>query len=654
MISATLCMSLLVIVPARMDTVPNAPSPDALVYIPDEEEIAAGGGGTEYLNDLEWRSEHPFDLNRVSLDELLSLPGVSPSDAAALLAFRNVHRRFRYVQELQLVPDVGEHLFLSLGPYVQVPLRPRRSPAGSSLRLRSTRNEPGTENAPGPPYSGYARIIVSPGEGWEAAVMAEKDPGEPLRQGFAGGYIRGRFGDLEVTAGDFGVETGQGLVLWTGYFAGRTIGTPTRPGRLPRGVIPHRSTDEVRFFRGCALTWSDSVEEPSVSVTIFSSRRSLPASVDWTGSVTSLVESGTFSTDLAIAKAGAVNEIVAGARAMISPLSGVRVGGTAFLSRYDKPVRHEDPLRAHVRGWSAAGLDARYDAGLFRGFGEVARCCGGWAAIAGMSLDIGRDTDLLFLWRRYTAEFDNPHGAAFGEGGDARNETGGYAGLAWRAMKGLNIRAYADLFHRMTPTLTDPFPTDGSEGAVAVELTIRPAAVLTLDIRSRTSGSSARMIGDGGWEVDAPVRETRRQWRCSLRQNLGRRGSYRIRLAFVRAGDAQGNAHDGLVVGQEAFLRTSFGLALAAGVSLFVTDGYAARLYDLEGSLPGATFLSTLYGRGKRWFVNLSFTLSRGVTVRCAVSATENGPQLGTTAAPYDIPPSRSWRGGIQCDVALE
>ncbi len=60
------------------------------------------------------------DLNRASLAELETLPGIGPSRAQAILAYRDRHGPFRDVAELVRVPGVGPHTLSRLAGRVAV------------------------------------------------------------------------------------------------------------------------------------------------------------------------------------------------------------------------------------------------------------------------------------------------------------------------------------------------------------------------------------------------------------------------------------------------------------------------------------------------------------------------------------------------------
>ena len=81
----------------------------------------AGSGGTGGSGTAkDGAAGAPVDLNRASVDQLDTLPGVGPVTAQKILDWREQHGRFSRVDELQEVDGIGPKSYARLVPLVRV------------------------------------------------------------------------------------------------------------------------------------------------------------------------------------------------------------------------------------------------------------------------------------------------------------------------------------------------------------------------------------------------------------------------------------------------------------------------------------------------------------------------------------------------------
>jgi competence protein ComEA len=59
-------------------------------------------------------------LNAATVEELDTLPGIGPSKAALIVAYRKEHGAFATLEELQLVKGIGEKTFEKLAPLMEL------------------------------------------------------------------------------------------------------------------------------------------------------------------------------------------------------------------------------------------------------------------------------------------------------------------------------------------------------------------------------------------------------------------------------------------------------------------------------------------------------------------------------------------------------
>ena len=70
---------------------------------------------------VETAQTEPMDLNRATVADLVTLPGIGPTKAAAIVAFRDSAGPFRQFEDLRRVPGISAALLKRLAGHVVVP-----------------------------------------------------------------------------------------------------------------------------------------------------------------------------------------------------------------------------------------------------------------------------------------------------------------------------------------------------------------------------------------------------------------------------------------------------------------------------------------------------------------------------------------------------
>jgi hypothetical protein len=140
-------------------SLPDSTALDSSRVLPDLailEELLGESGGDELADELDWRSEHPLDLNRASVHRLLAIPGMCEEDAEAITSYRKQNRGFHSVAQLETIPGGSARLYRLLSPYVSL-----REAGRPLLTLRSRalfRRRTGSSGAPRPRGSGSRSV----------------------------------------------------------------------------------------------------------------------------------------------------------------------------------------------------------------------------------------------------------------------------------------------------------------------------------------------------------------------------------------------------------------------------------------------------------------------------------------------------------------
>jgi competence protein ComEA len=63
---------------------------------------------------------HPLNINTATVSELDLLPGIGSAKAGAMITYREQNGLFSKVEDIMLVPGIGEGLFLQIKPFITV------------------------------------------------------------------------------------------------------------------------------------------------------------------------------------------------------------------------------------------------------------------------------------------------------------------------------------------------------------------------------------------------------------------------------------------------------------------------------------------------------------------------------------------------------
>ena len=609
-------------------------------------------GGSAYMDQLLWLQENPYDLNQITFGELLSLPGVTEADAHAIMAFRKEHGRFRTMSQVAAIDGGCRRLMEAIAPYVAV--GNGRKNGLLSFRARVERDNPSDDSFVGSPLHSTSRISFSRKSECEVGALFEKDAGEPTRAAYESGYVLARnvVPDVDVIAGDFSLEAGEGLLLWSGKTITKAQMSVRSPAKQTSGLKPHRSAGELNFLRGGGISFAGVRGRERWCALLFYSRRSLPATVQGDGSVSALVQDGSATDSASIARRNALEEELVGARVVYTHAEEMTLGVTAIRGCYDHPIRRSDPLRFAGSRYVIAGMDMRCAPGIFVVFAEGTVMTGGsHAVVTGTLIHAGPACTFAAVFRNYSPGFDNPRGAGFGDNAETRNERGTYFGGVWDATSSLRVSAYFDQYRHPAPSENTPIPVAGDEAVI--DFHHEPATGISLDGRFSVARSGTCIKGEDAWgrEIRQEARCERCRWKGGAGFRIGRHVSLSPQIECDHVTSPPSVDEWGFLLRHTIRVDAGRIFSVEGRMTIFGTGSYASRVYDVENDLSGLFAPHPLEGKGDRWYLvaRIAPVVWCSVGVKYAVTEKEAGISAG--ARPRDLPRTRIDHVGIQIDV---
>ncbi|HET6271454.1 MAG TPA: helix-hairpin-helix domain-containing protein [Bacteroidota bacterium] len=613
----------------------------------------------ESIDNLQWRQEHPFDLNTVTAEELESVPGVTPAEALAVVRFRLRVKRFTSIAQLKVMEDIGESLFQKLAAYIKTKEAMQDDPRiGLDLRSRASRDLQPRRGFLDGSYAGSSlkshNRATFTSRDVQVGGLFEKDAGEKASTGFLSWYIRMNdvFIFSQLIAGDYVVEAGQGLVLWraSAFGKGTEISIARKSGL---GAVPYRSSDEFNFLRGIAGSSVIPLGRGEVTATVFLSRRSLDGSVDPEGRLTSLYESGLFRTESERQRRQVAREDMVGGRVRYASPEGWNLGSTFYHSTFNKAIVSDRPFDFAGTSADVVGIDGCFQIERLSLFAEAARSGERASAVlVGGLIALTPSATAVLVYRDYSPRFNNLHAQGFGETDNTKNERGLYLGLRFRPMPWLSLSGYLDQFKFPWQTFENPLPSRGHD------ILLESSADFTraLNISFRYSTKSVETTEPA---IDPFLRETRllmerdqQKTRATATYVVNRNIRVKGRLETTTiAFDATGRTERGYLFYQDIRYTRSPGFNIEGRLVFFDTDSYNSRLYEYENDLHGVFSNPALYGKGRRWYLLIRYDLFDALTVSAKYQQTEREEVSAISSGDAEILGNVDNRFTLQLDL---
>lgn len=616
---------------------------------------------SEWTDELKILAARPVNLNSTNEDELRRLFFLNDQQIANLKEYHQKYGNFASIYELQVIDGFNEALIMQMLPYISLSdpviekfsLKRALKYGSADLMLRyqrvieqqqgfaqvddSTRRQSPNKYFLGSPDALYLRFTYSYKDKMQIGLVADKDPGETLfpsadtlKKGFDYYSFHVYFKDIghlkHLAFGDYHLQFGQGLTLWTGLSFSKSPAAIVSRKRAP-AVRPHASANEYAFFRGTAATFAIKKFE----FTGFYSNRNLDGNfyaADTTLGTdeyfTSIIETGYHRTPGELADKATVNQQVAGGHISYNG-QRLRLGATGYYSTLNHAFNPSQSLYNQFESTETnnafCGIDYSYSYKRLTVYGETSKQLdGGMATVNGLSLSPDPRFALSLVYRNYAKDYANRYAVAFGEGSKNTNEKGLYFGITATPFKNVAITAYTDYFRYDWLRYRVDAPSAGNESSLQVIYNLGRRGSITARYRRMNTPID---FNNGELYLNPVENVQRDYYQLTVDYQVLSWLKFRNRLYYLQRGVAESGTENGFFISQDLVVRPeekpySFTMRYA----LFDADSYDARIYAYENDLPYTFSVPSFSGKGSRFYAMVKISVTKRVDLWLRYSIT--------------------------------
>ncbi len=523
----------------------------------------------DILSDLPNR----FSLETATAHSTASLPAFDTVSADAVIRYRNsLPYPADIIDDVDKIPGISPLQTMILSHLAGETQVPEYGNISGYIRNGFV-HKPESESAADSKY--YVKTGIETEHNIRITAVGERDPFEPRAFDLFSANVSLKFdsGATHVVLGDYRPSFGQHLVF-SRY--GRNYANGTDVIARNSAMVGNTLFDETLFLRGGYV----SVKRGNLTAELFTSRRSLDATLDESGKAVTVRTGGYHITN---SPRENLTETIHTIRTAFGDSRSYLFGIAGIISRYDPPLgKREDPRNVNDPKGANFGyvtIDGTVTAGLTTLFFEHAVSSDDeHASAAGIRVK-NADTSGSVLFRNYTAGYHPLRSGGFSSFGSTTNERGIYTAFRTKLPHRSRVTVSMDLARTLSRTFTDPMPSSRRRLNVLFQTRITQLLSGRLIARSVTGSS-----------------EYNSRWSCRAQAerilSAGSRTGIRSSAAWSQS------SGDGGMYADLQFFSYMERFKCSVTVGIFDIPGYDARFYRYEYDVPGRGYTRAVWGKG--------------------------------------------------------
>ncbi len=614
----------------------------------ETESVRADQAQENYQNydAIEEYLQTPLQLNNSSEDRLFAFPFFNENQVKRILAHKLIYGDLIAVEELQVIEDFDADFIRSIKPLLSVgklagqkAITPGTiiNEGSNTIMIRMQKNIGSFEDDSSHPGSNekiYFRYKYQLADRIRIGLTAEKDPGEaffgksnPSGFDFYSGHLifKSRSFLRQVTLGDYAIQHGQGLVMWSGMGFGKSSEV-LNIQKNANGIRPYTSVDENNFLRGISVSTQFTKWKSDL---FFSSHKkdANMISKNETEIFSAFQTSGYHRTEAELEDRKSINEMIAGA-SLNRSAGNLKYGAIVYFTKFSTRLNKETSLYNQYEFQGDKNLNyGMHGSYLYKNvntFAEIGRSKnGGMAFLWGSVIHLHPKLSYSIAIRNYRQNYQSLQSAAFSENTKTANEYGIFSSAQIKLPKNLSLSAYTDYF--VFPWLKFGVDAPSAGYDYLLQLKWKPKRTFETYFQFKTKVKQENADVQNGKLNHLETRK-HSSLRLNVRIKLSETWEWGSRLenTIFKKGKAE-NQHGLLLYQDLIFHPLNSPISLGLRYAIFDTDDYDTRIYAYENDVLFSYSIPAMQGRGERMYINLRYRISRMIDlwIRYAISKYE-------------------------------
>ncbi len=435
----------------------------------------SGDYNTQAFEDLLDLMQNPIRLNSCSKNELNQIIFLNQAQVNSLYNYLVKSRPIYSIYQLQSITEINTQTLQALNHFVNFDVAPKEQSykyLKGNLILRDIVNVDNQTSYIGDKHHLYSRFQMNYGK-FTAGFTLDKDAGEqmpgkhPNIIDFASTYAMYESENTirNIIIGDYQINIGQGLTLWTGTNMGKSADIFSCIKRN-KALSKYTSANENGYLRGVAIQ----LNFKAFDIVLFGSHKKTDAHLETLSDTTillSLPTSGYHRTTYELENRKNLKQSTIGAFAKYK-FNNLNIYGGAYYNEFDfDSVKIQNIYKSYSSPQQKStvfttGYEFTYEKFLF--FGESSSTEQmKLATINGVIFTPQANLSLSMLYRYATIKYNSLYSNAFFENSSPGGEEGFYAGIKFSPFKHLKISSYVDIYRHKWIKYQSNAPSYGSE-----------------------------------------------------------------------------------------------------------------------------------------------------------------------------------------------